>query len=73
MKFGVVLFHTTSSAIRAEKEATRSGLSCQMVPTPRQFSSDCGFALKFDWSDESQVKTLLASKQIGIAGLHRLE
>jgi hypothetical protein len=71
--YGVALFHTTSSAIRAEKEMALAGLAFKMIPTPRQFSSDCGFALRFDWGQESQVRALLAEARVDVAGVHRLQ
>jgi hypothetical protein len=71
--YGVALFHTTSSAIRAEKGMARAGLAFKMIPTPRQFSSDCGFALRFNWEQENQVSALLAAARVDVAGVHRLE
>ena len=58
-KYGVVLFHTTSSVMRAEKLLIKEGYSIKLIPTPRQFSSDCGIALQFDWDFCEQVRSLL--------------
>lgn len=68
--YGVVLFHTTSSAMRAEKTLLRHGLAIKMIPTPRQFSSDCGIALRFDWSQQDAVREFLTEARVEIAGLH---
>ena len=38
MKRAVFLFHTTTSAIRAEKELKKAGLEVKLVPTPRELS-----------------------------------
>ena len=70
--FGVVLFHTTSSALRAEKIVARAGLVSKLIPTPRQFSSDCGFALRFEWSAHAQVQTLLDEARVEQAGIRPL-
>ena len=51
-EYGVVLFHTTSSVMRAEKLLAKEGYTVKLVPTPRQFSSDCGIALRFDWHQQ---------------------
>ncbi len=58
MSSGVVLFHTTSSALRAEKVLVKDGLDVKLVPTPRELSSDCGIALRFpwDWREEVQAR-----------------
>jgi hypothetical protein len=70
--YGVVLFHTTSSAMRAEKTLIRGGLAIKMIPTPRQFSSDCGIALRFDQQQADEVRALLGEARVEIAGMHPL-
>ena len=49
--YSVVLFHSTAHAIRAEKVLDEAGFQIKMIPTPRQLSSDCGMALRFDRPD----------------------
>lgn len=71
-KIGVVLFHTTSSAIRSEKVLVKEGLSVKLIPTPREFSSDCGIALRFEWEQACRIQILLRDAEIEIAGLHPL-
>jgi hypothetical protein len=70
--FGVVLFHTTSAAMRAEKILKQANLAVKLIPTPREFSSDCGIALRFDWNAADQVKTLLENAHVDVAGIHPL-
>jgi len=70
--FGVALFHTTSAALRAEKTVQKAGLAGKLIPTPRQFSSDCGFALRFEWALADRVCELLTGASVEIAGLHSL-
>jgi hypothetical protein len=71
-EFGVVLFFTTSAAMRAEKVAKREGLRVKLIPTPRQLSSDCGMALRFDWSDADDVRRCLEEARVENDGLHRI-
>lgn len=59
MRRGVVLFHTTSSALRAEKILQKEGLTIKLIPTPRELSSDCGIALRFEWNAREQVEVHL--------------
>lgn len=47
----VVLFYSTSLAIRGEKIAKKAGLKVKLIPTPRHLSSDCGTALRFEEKD----------------------
>lgn len=60
MNQGVVLFHTTTTALRAEKIAKNAGLKVKLIPTPRELSSDCGIALLFTLGDRETVEKLLA-------------
>jgi hypothetical protein len=70
--FGVILFHTNSSALRAEKILLKGGLTIKLIPTPREFSSDCGVALRFVWSDELQVRAILNSANVEISSIHEM-
>jgi hypothetical protein len=69
MKYGVILFHTFSSALRAEKILGRAGLAVKLIPTPREFSSDCGIALRCAAKDLEQAKALLEQARVEIAGV----
>ena len=70
MDYGVVLFYTTSMALKAEKRLKAAALDVKLIPTPRQFSSDCGFALRFGWADRRRVEDLLAESGVETAGLY---
>jgi hypothetical protein len=71
--YGVILFYTTSSAMRAEKVLAREGYSMELIPTPRELSSDCGIALRFDWDRREQIEAAVNKAGIEISGIHRLE
>lgn len=69
---GVVLFHTTSAVMRAEKLLVKEGHVVKLIPTPREFSSDCGIALRFDWSERGQIGSLLHATGVEFETVHRL-
>ena len=69
---GVVLFFTTSSAARAEKVLGKAGLAVRLIPTPRQFSSDCGISLRFSWADFARVESLLRAAQVEIMSIRQM-
>ena len=69
----IVLFHTSSAAIRSEKILLKSGLTVKLVPTPRQFSSDCGIALRFEWNQEAHVRQLLESAGVNTAAIRSFQ
>ena len=72
-QYGVVLFYTTSSVMRAEKLLTKEGYSIKLIPTPRQFSSDCGIAVRFDWNCCEQVKSILDLAKVEFDSVHFLD
>jgi hypothetical protein len=71
--YGVVLFHTTSAALRSEKVLQRAGLTVKLIPTPRQFSSDCGIALRFDQAELARVQSLLEAAGVEMDQMRVLE
>jgi hypothetical protein len=71
-KFGVVLFHTNSSAMQAEAVLVRAGQAIKLIPTPRELSSDCGISLRFDWDQKSEVEGYLARAKVEHAGIFPL-
>jgi hypothetical protein len=70
--YGVILCHTNSSVMRAEKLLKKQGYSVKLIPTPREFSSDCGVALRFDWADCEQIRLLLHTAHLEIDTVHQM-
>ena len=71
-EYGVVLFHTTSAALRAEKVLQRAGLTVKLIPTPREFSSDCGMALRFAWAQVEQARAALEAARVEISSVRQM-
>jgi N-acyl-L-homoserine lactone synthetase len=72
MTRAVFLFHTTTSAIRAEKVLKKAGLEVKLVPTPRELSSDCGVALQIEAAQEEEGARVLSQAKVE-ADLHWAE
>ncbi len=70
--YGVALFHNTSSVMRAEKVLHKGGIGVKLIPTPREFSSDCGLAVRFPIQEIEHVRTLLAQARVEATGIHPL-
>lgn len=70
--YGVVLFHTTSAALRAEKVLQSAKIALKLIPTPRELSSDCGVALRFNWQEAPAVEHILKEAKIDVSGIHEL-
>ncbi len=69
---GVALFHTTSAALRSEKLLKAAGITVKLIPTPREFSSECGLALRFAWDQLEDVRSVLETAGVDIVGVHAL-
>jgi len=50
--YSVVIFYSTSAAIRAESLAQKVNLKVKLIPVPRHLSSDCGICLQFNNEDQ---------------------
>jgi len=73
IEYGVVLFHTTSAVLRAEKLLKEREGTLKLIPTPRQFSSDCGISLRFEWDKYEKIKSLLDEARIEFDAIHFLD
>jgi hypothetical protein len=71
-EYGIILFHSSSSAMQAEAVLQKGNFTVKLVPTPRQLSSDCGVSLRFDWDCNQDVARLLEKMHVSIAGIHRM-
>ena len=67
----VVLFDSIHHAIGAERAFRDAGIWCDLVPTPRELSSDCGMALEFRAEDAGAVRRLLARSGVRWRELQR--
>ena len=69
----VVMFHTNSAVLRAEKILLREELTIKLIPVPRHLSSDCGIALRFEQSAQTRVREVLEAAGIQSDSIHPLE
>ena len=70
VQHSVVLFHSMTGALHAEKLFKNSGIAVKLIPVPRHLSSDCGICLRFDRRDDTGVREILDSEQIEFQGIH---
>jgi hypothetical protein len=71
-QYGVILFHTTSSVMKAEKLLIKAGFNNKLVPTPREFSSDCGISIRFEWDKYEPIKALMEEAQVEFESIYPL-
>lgn len=72
-EFAVVLVHSTSHAIHAERVLKRAGLTVKLIPTPRHLSSDCGSAVKIMRKDQATSQQVLSEAGVPIERIEPLE
>jgi hypothetical protein len=71
-EYGVILFRSTQAAIQAERVLTQAGFGVQLVPTPRQFSSDCGTALRTGWESLGEARSTLDAAGVPYDSTHKI-
>jgi hypothetical protein len=71
-KKSVVIFYSTSAAIRTESLAKKQQLEVKLIPVPRHLSSDCGICLSFYTADLDKIKEILNKNTIEFAAIHSL-
>ena len=65
--YGVLLFYNTSGVMRAEKILKQNGIAVKLIPTPREFSSDCGLAVRIAWEDQAHARAVLDVAKVEVA------
>jgi hypothetical protein len=69
----LVVFDSIHHVLAAERALKEKGLWCDLVPTPRALSSDCGMALEYDAADDGPVRVLLADPRLRVRGVHKYD
>jgi len=68
--YAVIVTHSTSHAIRAEKVLAGAGIVCKLVPVPRHISSDCGVCVRIARVDTDAAIRALADARVDFEGVH---
>ena len=66
MKFFILIFESTHHALKSEKLLAGMGIKFDIIPTPKEISSDCGMAIRINPSlfNEQLVSSILAKNNI---------
>lgn len=62
----IVVFDSTRTAINAEKLCLKNAVSCQVIPVPRDISSDCGIALEIGEGDRDDVEKIFKREKLKV-------
>ncbi len=60
----VFIFDSIHYVLKAEKALKKEGVSCELVPVPREISSDCGMAVAIDESTGDLARRALAGQSL---------
>ena len=60
----VVLFYSTSHAIKAEKYSIANGMGTKLIPVPRHLSSSCGVCLNFTKEDKELLIKIMEEHKV---------
>jgi len=63
-EFCVLTFHSTHIALKFEKVAKTQNIDAKLIPVPRQVSSSCGLAARFDCDDREKIKDICTAENI---------
>jgi len=67
----VAVFHSVHRVMKAEKILKREKIDILLIPTPRQLTSDCGLAIRYDASVRERVDAVLAAEGLLPVELYR--
>ncbi len=63
---------SVSHALLAEKALLAAGISCKLIPTPREISSDCGIVLRIPLIESEKVLKIITEQRIDNDGTIQL-
>ncbi len=61
--YGLVVFDSTSHALKAERELKAAMVTVAVIPTPVEFSSGCGISLLVNEAEVEKVQGALAGHE----------
>jgi bacterioferritin-associated ferredoxin len=71
-QYAVIMVYSTSHAMRIEALLQQKGITCKMIPVPRQISSDCGVCVRVLRSDVIEARQVIKEAQVEIEGVYEI-
>ncbi|NOQ23709.1 MAG: DUF3343 domain-containing protein [Candidatus Aegiribacteria sp.] len=62
--YALLLLPSVSHALLSEKVVKAEGISCKLIPTPREISTDCGIVLRFLKEDKKRLENVIEENGI---------
>jgi hypothetical protein len=67
----IILFESIHHVLAAEEVLREQKVWCDVVPVPRDLSSNCGMAVEFRPDDLRPARTALTDRRVRVSGLYR--
>ena len=71
-QYAFILVYSTSYALRVEKVLVGVGISCKLIPVPRQLSSDCGVCVRIERADREAALVAVEAAGVEIEGVYEI-
>lgn len=69
-EYAVMLFPSTSHAIRVDNILHKAGIQSKMIPVPRHLSSNCGVCVRIERADTEAARRALEEVGVEMDGVH---
>lgn len=66
----ILILPNITQVIKVEKLAKEKSIEIDLIPTPREISSDCGMAVLFFQKDQERIRHLLVESGLDAGELH---
>jgi len=70
--YSVVIFYSTSAAIRVESLTKKANLKIKLIPIPRHLSSNCGVCLRFNNEDKPKIEKILQDGKVEYENIYKI-
>ncbi|MDI3534171.1 MAG: hypothetical protein PWQ82_536 [Thermosediminibacterales bacterium] len=72
-KFYVITFPTTHHALKFEQFIKEKGFNSRLIPVPREISSSCGLAARFEEDNLHEISQLVKANSIEYESLYFID
>ena len=70
--FCALTFYSTHLALRFEATVKKQKINARLIPVPRQISSSCGLAARFECEDLEEIKRVCQEENIEHENTYRV-
>jgi hypothetical protein len=72
-QYSVILVWSSSHAIRIEHVLNQAGIASKLIPTPRQWTSDCGMSVRVKREDADAARKAMDNAWAEYESIRELE